>query len=141
MGGEGPESPHFIDGKFLSPFLSSQPLSPRLCYGKGQRKDLTSKQSLDFSLIRTGLHPFSCWERNESFALGKRFAVAKLTASLSPRAKLRPRLLVASGRLLPSPEIQVSTGKDLLIPRGRAGLEASYLSPISPPFLLRDLDH
>jgi len=39
-------------------------------------------------------------------------------------------------RLFPSPEIQVSTGKDLLIPRGRAGLEASYLSPISPPFLL-----
>jgi len=29
-------------------------------------------------------------ERSESFALGKRFAVAKLTASLSPRAKLRP---------------------------------------------------
>lgn len=58
---------------------------------------------------------------------GKRFAVAKLTASLLARAKLRPRLLVASGRLLPSPEIQVSTGKDLLIPRGRAGLEASYL--------------
>ncbi|MCD7461238.1 hypothetical protein HAX54_045702, partial [Datura stramonium] len=50
-----------------------------------------------------------------SFALGKRFAVAKLTASLSARAKLRPRLLVASGRLIPSPEIQVSTGKDLLI--------------------------
>jgi len=39
-------------------------------------------------------------------------------------------------RLFPSPEIQVSTGKDLLIPRRRAGLEASYLSPISPPFLL-----
>ena len=38
--------------------------------------------------------------------------------------------------LFPSPEIQVSTGKDLLIPRGRAGLEASHLSPISPPFLL-----
>ena len=69
-----------------------------------------------------------------SFALGKRFAVAKLTASLSARAKLRPRLLVASGRLIPSPEIQVSTGKELLIPRGRAGLEASYLLPISPPF-------
>ncbi len=69
-----------------------------------------------------------------SFALGKRFAVAKLTASLSARAKLRPRLRVVSGRLIPSPEIQVSTGKDLLIPRGRAGLEASYLSPISPPF-------
>ena len=67
-----------------------------------------------------------------SFALGKRFAVAKLTSRLLARAKLRPRLLVASGRLIPSPEIQVSTGKDLLIPRGRAGLEASYLSPISP---------
>jgi len=39
-------------------------------------------------------------------------------------------------RLFPSPEIQVSTDKDLLIPRGRAGLEASYLSPILPPFLL-----
>jgi len=39
-------------------------------------------------------------------------------------------------RLFASPEIQLSTGKDLLIPRGRAGLEASYLSPISPPFLL-----
>ena len=25
-GGEGPESPHFIDGNFLSPFLSSPPL-------------------------------------------------------------------------------------------------------------------
>jgi len=24
-GGEGPESPHFIDGNFLSPFLSSPP--------------------------------------------------------------------------------------------------------------------
>jgi len=35
--------------------------------------------------------------RSESFALGKRFAVAKLTASLSPRAMLRPRLLVTSG--------------------------------------------
>jgi len=39
-------------------------------------------------------------------------------------------------RIFPSHEILVSTGKDLLIPRGRAGLEASYLSPISPPFLL-----
>ena len=43
--------------------------------------------------------------RSESFALGKRFAVAKLTASLSTRAKLRPRLLVTSGRLFSSPEI------------------------------------
>ena len=37
--------------------------------------------------------------RSESFALGKRFAVAKLTGSLSPRAMLRSRLLVTSGRL------------------------------------------
>ncbi|KAK8539572.1 hypothetical protein V6N13_034864 [Hibiscus sabdariffa] len=109
--------------------------------GKGQRKDLTSKQSLEFFLIRTEPHvrvpPHAAQVAKAlSFALGKRFAVVKLTASLSARAKLRPRLLVASGRLIPSPEIQVSTGKDLLIPRGRAGLEASYLSPISPPFLL-----
>jgi len=38
-------------------------------------------------------------ERSESFALRKRFAVATLTASLSPRAKIRLRLLVTSGRL------------------------------------------
>jgi len=44
-------------------------------------------------------------ERNESFALGKRFAVAKFVASLSPIAKLRLRLLVTSERLFPSPEI------------------------------------
>ncbi|KAF3662382.1 hypothetical protein FXO38_11212 [Capsicum annuum] len=68
-----------------------------------------------------------------SFALGKRFAVAKLIANLSARAKLRPRLLIVFGRLIPSPEFQVSTGKTFLIPRGQAGLEASYLLPISPP--------
>ena len=49
------------------------------------------------------VRPFG--ERNESFALGKRFAVAKVTASLSRRAKLRPRLLVTSGRLFSSPGI------------------------------------
>lgn len=38
---------HF-DPLFLSP-------SPGSGSGKGQRKDLTSKQSLEFSLIRTGL--------------------------------------------------------------------------------------
>ena len=42
-------------------------------------------------------------ERSESFALGNRFAEAKLTASLSPRAKLRPRLLVTSVRLFRHP--------------------------------------
>ena len=50
-------------------------------------------------------------ERNESYALGKRFIVAKLTVSLSHRAKLRQRLLVSSGRLISSPEIQVSEGE------------------------------
>jgi len=64
-------------------------------------------------------------ERNESFPLGKRFAVAKLTSSLSPKAKFRPRLLVTSQSLFPTPEIQVSTAKDLLIARSRANLEAS----------------
>ena len=49
--------------------------------------------------------------RSESFALGKRFAVAKLTASLSPRAKLRPGLLVTSGRLLRLPRSQSAPGK------------------------------
>ena len=34
---------------------------------------------------------------SKSFALGKHFAVAKLTASLSHRANLRPRLLVILG--------------------------------------------
>ena len=38
-------------------------------------------------------------ERSESFALGKHFAVAKLTASLSPRAMLQSRLLVTSRSL------------------------------------------
>jgi len=37
-----------LDPLFLSP-------SPGSGSGKGQRKDLTSKQSLEFSLIRTGL--------------------------------------------------------------------------------------
>ena len=41
--------------------------------------------------------------RSKSFALGKRFAVAKLTASLSPTAKLRLRMLVTSGRLFRHP--------------------------------------
>jgi len=50
-------------------------------------------------------------ERSESFALGKCFAVAKLTASLSPRAKLRPRLLVTSGRLFRHPRSKSSRTK------------------------------
>jgi len=41
--------------------------------------------------------------RSESFELGKRFAVTKLTAILSPRDKLQPRLLVTSGRLFRHP--------------------------------------
>jgi len=49
--------------------------------------------------------------RSESFALGKRFAVAKLSASLSPRAKLRPRLLVTSGRLFRHPRSKSAPAK------------------------------
>ena len=56
--------------------------------------------------------------------------LAKVTASLSLKAKLRPQLLVTSGRLFLSPKIQVSTGKDLLIPPGRADLEAMWYPPV-----------
>ena len=64
-------------------------------------------------------------ERSESFALGKRFAVAKLTAILSPRAKLRPRLLVTSGRLFRHPRSLDSSRP------GRLGskLIVAYLTP------------
>ena len=54
------------------------------------RRMCTSEKALEVRAFRV---------RTESFALGKRFAVAKLTACLSPRAKVRPRLLVTSGRL------------------------------------------
>ena len=50
-------------------------------------------------------------ERSESFALGKRFAVATLTASLSPRAKIRLRLLVTSGRLFCHPRSKSAPAK------------------------------
>ena len=50
-------------------------------------------------------------ERSESYALGKRFAVAKHTASLSPRAKLRPLLLVTSGRLFRHPRSKSAPAK------------------------------
>jgi len=49
--------------------------------------------------------------KSESFALGKRFAVAKLTASLSPRAMLRSRLLVTSGRLFRHPRSKSAPAK------------------------------
>ena len=49
--------------------------------------------------------------RSESFALGKRFAVATLTTSLSPRATLRPRLLVTSGRLFCHPRSKSAPAK------------------------------
>ena len=49
--------------------------------------------------------------RSESFALGKRFAVANLTTSLSPRAKLRPRMLVTSRRLFRHPRSKSSPAK------------------------------
>ena len=50
-------------------------------------------------------------ESSESFALGKRFAVAKLTASLSLKAKLRARLLVTSGRLFRHPTSKSAPAK------------------------------
>ena len=50
-------------------------------------------------------------EMSESFALGKRFAVPKLTASLSPRAKIRPLLLVISGRLFHHPRSKSAPAK------------------------------
>jgi len=50
-------------------------------------------------------------EWSESFALGKRFAVAKLAASLLPRAKLRPRLLVTFGPLFHHPRSKSTQAK------------------------------
>ena len=50
-------------------------------------------------------------ERSESFALGKRFGVATLTASLSPRVKIRLRLLVTSGRLFRHPRSKSAPAK------------------------------
>ena len=50
-------------------------------------------------------------ERSESFALPKRFAVATLTGSLSPRAKLRSRLLVISRRLFRHPRSRSAPAK------------------------------
>ena len=50
-----------LDPLFLSP--------PRSGSGKGQRKDLTSKQSLEFSLIRTGL------ARKENFILSSKYTL------------------------------------------------------------------
>ena len=77
-----------------------------------------------------------------SFALGKRFAVAKLTASLAYR--LEPSfdrdcssLLAALFRHPLSKSAPASLSS---LPCGRAGLEASYLSPISPRVSLRFLD-
>jgi hypothetical protein len=42
-------------GNFDPLFFPLNPSPPGSGSGKGQRKDLTSKQSLEFSLIRTGL--------------------------------------------------------------------------------------
>ena len=58
-----------------------------------------------------GLEVRASGEWSESFALGKRFAVAKLTASLSPRGKPRPRLLVTSGHLFRHPSSKSAPAK------------------------------
>jgi len=73
--------------------------------------------------------------RSESFAIGKRFAVAKLTASLSPRAKLQPRLLVTSSAFSvtrdSSQHRQISLGSSRPVRLG-SKLIVAYL----PPFLI-----
>jgi len=68
---------------------------------------------------------------SSSCAIDQKHPVAPQNGPNHHPSRLSTRVLI---RLFPSPEIQVSSRKDLLIPRGRAGLEASYLSPISPPF-------
>jgi len=61
-------------------------------------------------------------ERSESFALGKRFGVPSLLLAY----RLEPSFDRDCSSLLGAfSEIQVSTDKDLLIPHGRAGMEAS----------------
>jgi len=73
--------------------------------------------------------------RSESFALGKRFAVAKLTASLSPRAKLRPRLLITSGLLFHHPRSKSAPAKiSEFLAAGPAWKQANCR--LSHPFLI-----
>jgi len=74
-------------------------------------------------------------ERSESFALGKRFAVAKLTASLSPRAKLQPRLLSTYGRLFRHPRSKLAPTKiSWFLASGPAWKKANCR--LSHPFLI-----
>ena len=71
-------------------------------------------------------------ERSESFALGMRFAVPKLTASQSPRSKHRPRLLVTSRRLFRTRDPSQHRQRSLDSSRsGRLGskLIVAYLTP------------
>jgi len=68
---------------------------------------------------------------SSSCSIDQKHLVAPQNGRNHHPSSLSTRVLI---RLFPSPEIYVSTGKDLMIPRGLAGLEASYLSPISPPF-------
>ena len=50
-------------------------------------------------------------ERSKSFALGKRFPLANLTANLSPKSMLRSRLLVTSGLLFHHPRSKSALAK------------------------------
>ena len=50
---------------------------------------MAARKKGDLVLYSGDLEVHASVERSESFALGKRFAVATLTASLSPRAKIR----------------------------------------------------
>ena len=74
-------------------------------------------------------------ERSESFALGKRFAEATLNASLSHRAKIRPRQLVTSGRLFRHPSSKSAPAKiSSFLAAGPAWKQANCR--LSHPFLL-----
>jgi len=74
-------------------------------------------------------------ERSESFALGKRFAVATLNASLSPRAKIWPRQLVTSGRLFRHPRSKSAPAKiSWFLAAGPAWKQANCR--LSHPFLI-----
>jgi len=86
-------------------------------------------------LSKKALEVRASGSRSESFALGMRFAVAKLTASLSPRAMLRSRLLVTSGRLFRHPRSKSAPPKSLDSSRtGR--LESKLIVAYLTPFLI-----
>ena len=96
-----------LDPLFLSP--------PRSGSGKGQRKDLTSKQSLEFSLIRTGL------ARKQDFILSSKYTLLGQDGSyyISPPPKNRtcefPRIRLKWRRHFSSRLVSASLQPSLLL--------------------------